>query len=126
MVDRATAYGIGEDRAALARGVAFNARQRPDGRWEWAHHFAHMEAAPMDGMGEGTPFAPLWAPLEAVQQGGTSVSLVRGSDGLIGPELVAEWRTRLPGSEVVTVAGPHNVHEASPGELASAILVLSR
>ena len=126
MVDRAIAYGIGEDRAALARGVAFNARQRPDGRWEWAHHFAHMEAAPMDGMGEGTPFAPLWAPLEAVQQGGTSVSLVRGSDGLIGPELVAEWRTRLPGSEVVTVAGPHNVHEASPGELASAILVLSR
>ena len=126
MVDRAIACGIGEDRAALARGVAFNARQRPDGRWEWAHHFAHMEAAPMDGMGAGTPFAPLWAPLEAVQQGGTCVSLVRGSDGLIGPELVAEWRTRLPGSEVVTVAGPHNVHEASPGELASAILVLSR
>ena len=126
MVDRAVAYGIGEDRAALARGVAFNARQRPDGRWEWTHHFAHMDAAPMDGMGEGTPFAPIWAPLEAVQRGGTSVSLVRGSDGLIGPELVAEWRTRLPGSEFVTVAGPHNVHEASPGELASAILVLSR
>lgn len=126
MVDRAVAYGIGEDRAALARGVAFNARQRSDGRWEWAHHFAHMEAAPMDGMGEGTPFAPIWAPLESVQQGGTRVSLVRGSDGLIGPELVAEWRTRLPRSEVVTVAGPHNVHEASPTELAAAILALSQ
>lgn len=126
MVDRAIAYGIGEDRAALARGVAFNARQRPDGRWEWAHHFAHMEAAPMDGMGEGTPFAPIWAPLEAVQRGGTRVSLVRGSDGLIGPELVIEWRTRMPGSEVVTVAGPHNVHEASPAELAAAVLALSQ
>ena len=32
----------------------------------------------------------------------------------------------LPGSEVVTVPGPHNVHEASPAELAAAILELSR
>lgn len=125
MVDRAIAYGIGEDRAALARGVAFNSRQRPDGRWEWAHHFAHMEAAPMDGMGEGTPFAPIWAPLEAMQKSGIGVSLIRGSDGLIGQDLVAEWRARLPGSEVLTVAGPHNVHEASPAELAAAILALS-
>ncbi len=125
MVERAIAYGIGEDRAALTRGVAFNARQRPDGRWEWAHHFAHMDASPTEGMGEGKPFAPIWALLEAVHAGGINVSLVRGSGGLIGPDLEAEWHERLPGAAVVTVHGPHNIHETSPAELAASISDLS-
>ena len=125
MVDRAIAFGIGEDRAALTRGVAFNARQRSDGRWEWAHHFAHLQTSPTESMGDGTPFAPIWALLEAVQQGGTKVSLIRGSEGIVGQNLTTEWLDHLPGSQVLTIPGPHNVHEASPTAFAAAILKLT-
>ncbi len=121
MVDRALAYGIGEDRAALARGVALNTRQRPDGRWEWAHHFAHMDAQPMESLGEGAPFAPIWGPIEAVYASGAPVSLVRGSEGLVDAAQVAKWRALMPDSEVRTVPGPHNLHEASPAALADAL-----
>lgn len=121
MVDRAIQYGIGADRAALTRGVALNVRQRPDGRWEWAHHFAHMEAQPMQSLGEGSPFAPIWAALEAVYAAGTSLSLIRGSEGLVDDSQQAEWRTRMPKAEVITIAGPHNLHETSPAELAKSL-----
>lgn len=121
MVDRAIQYGIGADRAALTRGVALNVRQRQDGRWEWAHHFAHMGAQPMHSLGEGSPFASIWAPIEAVYQGGTSVSLIRGSEGLVDDAQTAEWHDRLPGSEFITIPGPHNLHETSPAELAKSL-----
>ena len=121
MVDRAIKYGIGTDSVALTRGVALNVRQRQDGRWEWAHHFAHMDAQPMQSLGEGSPFAPIWAPIEGVYQGGTSVSLIRGSEGLVDDAQTASWHDRLPGSEVITIPGPHNLHEASPAELAKSL-----
>ncbi len=121
MVDRAIAFGIGEDRDALTRGVALNSRRRADGRWEWAHHFAHMDTAPAESFGDEAPFAPLWQPLEALHANGTPTSLVRASDGLVDAGLVAEWRERLPGSSVSTVDGPHNLHEASPAALAEAL-----
>lgn len=121
MVDRAVEYGIGEDRAALARGVALNARRRPDDKWEWAHHFAHMPTAPDQSFGEGAPFAPVWQPLEALGAAGLPVSLIRAQAGILGDKLVAEWRDRLPDSRTVSIAGPHNLHEAEPAELALAL-----
>lgn len=121
MVDRAVEYGIGEDRAALARGVALNTRRRPDGKWEWAHHFAHMPTAPDQSFGEGAPFAPVWQPLEALGAAGVPLSLIRAQDGILDDELVAEWRDRLPGSRAISIAGPHNLHEAAPAELARAL-----
>ena len=121
MVDRAIAFGIGEDRRALTRGVALNTRQRADGRWEWAHHFAHMDAAPVESFGDEAPFAPLWGVLESLRGGGATVSLVRASEGIVDDALEAEWRERLPGSRVSVVAGPHNLHEASPVELAEVL-----
>lgn len=124
MVDRAIQFGIGEDRAALTRGVALNVRQHPDGRWEWAHHFAHMEAQPMQSLGEGSPFAPIWAALEAVHVGGTKVALIRGSEGLVDDSQITEWRKRMPTAEVLTIQGPHNLHEASPAELAKSLSCL--
>lgn len=121
MVERAIAFGIGEDRVALTRGVALNSRKRPDGRWEWAHHFAHMDAAPAGNFGDGAPFAPLWQPLEALHAAGLPVSLVRASEGLLDDGLVAEWSDRLPGCRVATLGGPHNLHEASPAALAEVL-----
>lgn len=121
MVERAIAYGIGEDRAALTRGVALNTRRRPDGRWEWAHHFAHMTTAPQQSFGEGAPFAPIWGPLETLHASGVPVSLVHGEAGMVDHALLEEWDARLPGSRVVAIPGPHNLHEASPAELAAAL-----
>lgn len=121
MVDRAIAFGIGSDREALTRGVALNARQRADGRWEWAHHFAHLDAAPAKRHTSGTRFEPLWEPLEALHEHGVPVALIRGDAGMIDATLLAEWKNRLPGSSATTIAGPHNLHEASPVNLADAL-----
>jgi pimeloyl-ACP methyl ester carboxylesterase len=126
MVDRAIAFGIGSNRESLTRGVALNTRQRTDGRWEWAHHFAHLEVAPADRYGDEAPFEPLWAPIEALHHQGTPVCLIRGADGMINDELLTEWQTRLPKTETVTIAGPHNLHEASPVELADALRQLEK
>ena len=118
IVDRAIRFGIGSDRAALARGVTLNTRRRPDGRLEWTHHLAHLDALPAGASGDPRPYAGIWAALEALE---IPVSLIRAESGILGDAQVDEWRDRLPGSEVVTVAGPHNLHEAAPAELARAV-----
>lgn len=126
IVDRAIAFGIGHDRAALTRGVALNTRVRSDGRLEWTHHFAHLDALPSSGSTDPLPYAPLWQAIETVEAGETPVSLVRAESGMVGAELASEWHDRFPRSEVVSVAGPHNLHEAAPVELAEAIRLLLR
>lgn len=121
IVDRAIAFGIGSDRAALARGVALNTRRRPDGRWEWMHHPAHLDSLPISPSDDPAPLAPLWGPLEALHAAGMPLTLIAASRGLVGEGLREEWADRLPGSEVVTIEGPHNLHEAAPRELAAAL-----
>ncbi len=121
MVDRAIEYGIGEDRAALTRGVALNTRQRDDGRWEWAHHFAHIESGPMENLGAGKPFAALWEPLRAVAQSGVPTVLFQASHGLVGEDLANEWNEMLPGAPIIFLEGVHNLQESSPADLASGI-----
>lgn len=121
IVDRAVAFGIGHDREALARGVALNTRQRADGRWEWRHHLAHLDGLPIADSDDPAPLAPLWAPLEALHAAGLPITLIAASDGLVNPALRDEWAERLPGSEVITITGPHNLHEAAPVELAAAL-----
>ncbi|XPP26074.1 MAG: alpha/beta fold hydrolase [Leucobacter sp.] len=121
IVDRAIAFGIGSDREALTRGVALNTRRRADGRWEWMHHLAHLDGLPIAEGDDPAPFAPLWAVLESLQAAGVPLALIAASDGLVGPELREEWAERLPGSAVLTVDGPHNLHEAAPVGLARAL-----
>ncbi|MHA3684440.1 alpha/beta fold hydrolase [Leucobacter sp. HY1908] len=116
MVERAIAFGIGSDRAALTRGVSLNTRHRPDGRLEWTHHFAHLTG--LTKSPDDNAFAPLWDVLKELP---VPVSLVRAESGLVTGELESEWRTRLPDSRVVSLAGPHNLHEACPVELARAV-----
>lgn len=121
IVDRAIAFGIGSDRAALTRGVALNTRRRPDGRWEWTHHLAHLEGLPIAASDDPAPLAPLWGALEAIAAAGVPLTLIAASEGLVGEALREEWADRLPSSTVVTIEGPHNLHEAAPLELAAAL-----
>ncbi|EYT53234.1 hydrolase [Leucobacter sp. UCD-THU] len=116
IVDRAIAFGIGSDRTALTRGVALNTRRRPDGRLEWTHHLAHLDALPGSGNGDPHPYAPIWASLQRLEPPAT---LVRAQHGILSDDLVGEWRDRLPNNEILTVPGPHNLHEAEPVLLAS-------
>ena len=120
IVDRAVEFGIGSDRVALTRGVALNTRVRADGRIEWTHHLAHLDRLPATP-GDLLPYAPIWSALETAQERGTPVSLVRATRGMLVEAHVVEWRERLPRSKVVEVAGPHNLHEAAPVELAAAV-----
>lgn len=126
IVDRAIAFGIGSDRAALARGVALNTRRRDDGRWEWRHHLALLDRLPVAAGDDPAPFAPLWGALEHVQAAGVPLTLIAASAGLVGAQLRAEWAERLPESTLLTLDGPHNLHEAVPAELARALAAVSR
>ncbi|MGW9020106.1 alpha/beta fold hydrolase [Leucobacter chromiiresistens] len=119
IVERARRFGIGRDQAALARGIALNTRVRADGRLEWAHHFAHLDAPP--GGDEPHPYAAIWRALAESSRAGVPSALIAADAGMLDAELVGEWRERLPGSPVVTIAGPHNLHEAAPAALADAI-----
>ena len=124
IVARAQQFGIGRDPEALMRGVTLNTRRRADGRLEWTHHLAHMDGLTIGGAsGDGDdaalhPYEPIWESLESLK---VPVSLIAAGRGMCGPEHIAEWRSRLPRSPVVTVAGPHNLHEAAPLDLANAV-----
>ncbi|WP_024356346.1 alpha/beta fold hydrolase [Leucobacter chironomi] len=118
IVDRAIRFGIGSDRAALTRGVALNTRRRPDGRLEWTHHLAHLDALPGSADGDPHPYSPIWSALQTLE---APVTLVRAQHGILNNALVEEWRERLPGTEIITVPGPHNLHEADPELLASIV-----
>lgn len=116
IVDRAIAFGIGSNPASLTRGVALNTRTRADGRLEWTHHLAHLPG--LTGAAGATPNRDVWAALEHLA---VPTTLVRASAGLVDDAAASAWRRRLPASEIVTLAGPHNLHEAAPRELAAAV-----
>ncbi|QIK62295.1 alpha/beta hydrolase [Leucobacter viscericola] len=119
IVDRAIQFGIGSDRAALTRGVSLNTRQRADGRLEWTHHFAHLEGPlPAGAADDPQPYAPIWASLQSLD---VPVTLVQASAGVVSEELAAEWQDQLPDSSIITIDGPHNLHEATPRELADVV-----
>lgn len=121
IIDRAIAFGIGSNREALARGIALNTRRRPDGKWEWTHHLAHLDGLPIADEDGPAPLAPLWAALEALDNADVPLALIAASNGLVDEALRDEWAARLPRSTVVTIEGPHNLHEAAPVELAEAL-----
>jgi len=114
IVERARAYGFGHSRESVARGVAHNTRVREDGSVVWKHHVGNL--------GGGQTFAfdlsVLWAPLEAFTG---PVLLVRGERGFLSPEVVDEFRQRVPHAGVVDVAAGHNIQEDAPVELAEIV-----
>ena len=117
IVDRAIAFGIGSNREALTRGVALNTRRRPDGKLEWTHHLAHLDGLPSQG-DDPFPFAQVWGSLQSLDM---PITLIRAAHGILSDALIAEWHEQLPTAQVVTLAGPHNLHEAAPRELARAL-----
>lgn len=122
MVDRAIEFGIGSDREVLTRGVTLNSRYNPAGYYEWAHHFAQLPG--MRGVQSDPQHlaASCWEALLELQQRGVRLRLVAADQGFVSAAEIAQWRNRLPGSEVVTLTGPHNLHEAVPQQLARVLL----
>ena len=118
IVERAQRFGIGRDRNALVRGISLNTRRREDGRIEWIHHLAHLDALPSGDPADPTPYAPIWASLEVLD---LPVTLIRASAGMVTDALAAEWSERLPHARVIELEGPHNLHEAAPRALAQTV-----
>ncbi|QIM16841.1 alpha/beta hydrolase [Leucobacter insecticola] len=118
IVERAVQFGIGSDRQALTRGASLNTRVRPDGRFEWTHHFAHLDALPTGGSDDPQPYAPIWASLQSLE---IPITLVRAANGILDDALVADWHERLPRSVVRSINGSHNLHESAPVELAETV-----
>ncbi|GAA4665628.1 alpha/beta fold hydrolase [Frondihabitans cladoniiphilus] len=115
IVDRALEYGIGHDRVALTRGVGFNTRILDNGDVIWKHHFANLPdgIAPLTG-----DFPTLWPVLEKAT---VPILLVHGTTGYLSPEVVADFRERVPAARVVELEAGHNVQEHAPRELAATI-----
>ncbi|HWC38443.1 MAG TPA: alpha/beta hydrolase [Acidimicrobiales bacterium] len=102
--------------SSLRRGVLHNARELPDGSWEWRYDRVRSSLAD----GAIPDMNDLWDELESV---GSPLLLVRGgSSGVVGDEDVAELRRRRPAAEVVVVEGAgHSIQGDRPVELAGII-----
>jgi len=120
--------------SSLRRGILHNARQRPDGSWQWRYdrgsHARSRAAAPGeaagDSSGEATEasevtaaagFSPLWDHFEAVR---CPLMVVRGSlSPVVDDDDIAEARRRQPDLRVEVVDGAgHSVQGDRPVELA--------
>lgn len=134
MVDRALAFGLGGTRKAAERGVYLNSRMRPDGRFEWKHHFAHLAAAmaaspelaaaaaaQQDAI-SGVLTLTGWDDLAAVS---APISLIRGDHGYVTDANAAEFAERVPAASVDVVHSGHNVQEELPVELGARLRTLA-
>lgn len=126
MVDRALAFGLGGSRRAAERGVFHNSRQRPDGRFEWKHHFAHLAAATAADPEAAAAAAARSDAVSAVLgesgwqdlAGVTSpITFIRGDHGYVTDADAAQFHERVPDAAIEVVASGHNVQEELPGEL---------
>ncbi len=119
MVDRALSFGLGGSRRAAERGVYHNSRERPDGRFEWKHHFAHLSAA-TSRAGAGPDAvtrvlsAPGWDDLADVT---APVTLIRGERGYVTDADASAFQEHLPAASLVVMPAGHNVQEELPVEL---------
>ncbi|MBO0856586.1 MAG: alpha/beta hydrolase, partial [Nocardia sp.] len=114
ILERTLTHNPGRSESSLRRGVLHNARQRPDGRWEWRYDRERPTA-------EGTyEFSGLWDDVSALK---IPLLLVRGSRSPVVDDAdVAEFRRRQPEARVVTVDGAgHSVQGDRPVELATII-----
>lgn len=134
MVDRALAFGLGGTRKAAERGVYLNSRERPDGRFEWKHHFAHLSAA-MSASPElvatvaaqqdavsGVLSLTGWDDLAAVT---APMVLIRGDHGYVTDANAAEFQKRVPAASVEVVPSGHNVQEEIPVDLGARLRTLA-
>jgi pimeloyl-ACP methyl ester carboxylesterase len=116
ILDRTVQHNPTRTVSSLRRGILHNARELPDGSWEW--RYDRVRGSLSDGELPGV--ANLWDELESVA---APLLLVRGgSSGVVGDEDVAELRRRQPAVEVVVVDGAgHSIQGDRPVELAGII-----
>jgi pimeloyl-ACP methyl ester carboxylesterase len=116
ILDRTVTHNPTRTVSSLRRGVLHNARELPDGSWEWRYdrERASNSEGVIPNLGE------LWDELESVT---APLLLVRGgSSGVVGDEDVAELLRRQPKAEVIVVDGAgHSVQGDRPVELAGVI-----
>ena len=129
MVDRALSFGLGGSRRAAERGVYHNSRRRPDGRFEWKHHFAHLSAATSRADADSAAHAGESASPDGVTRvlsatgwddlaGVTApVTLIRGERGYVTDADAAVFQEHLPAASLVVMPAGHNVQEELPVEL---------
>jgi pimeloyl-ACP methyl ester carboxylesterase len=115
--------------SSLRRGILHNARQRPDGSWQWrydrgshararAAESADVPAGDAADAPDAPAFSPLWDDFEAVR---CPLMVVRGSlSPVVDDDDIAEARRRQPGLRVEVVDGAgHSVQGDRPVELAA-------
>lgn len=108
--------------ASLRRGILHNAKQLPDGSWQWRYdRRGTPESTEPAGDGSTRPRidpAVLWDKVSAVR---APILFVRGSTSpVVDDDDVAELKRRQPTADVVVVEGAgHSVQGDKPLELAA-------
>lgn len=121
MVDRAIAFGFGENRESLERGVTLNSVKTADGKYRWSHHFGQLDSLVTGAEPPRVQAAQVWEALEQIATAHIPTHLIYASHGMLDTADVDAWRTRLPGSTVTRLGGGHNLQETSPAELTAAL-----
>jgi pimeloyl-ACP methyl ester carboxylesterase len=113
LLERTVRFSPRRSVGSLRRGILHNARQRPDGAWQWRYD----RLRPPEG---GFGFAGLWDDLAGVE---VPVLLVRGGlSGVVSAGNVAEFTRRVPHVRLATVDGAgHSIQGDRPLELARLI-----
>jgi pimeloyl-ACP methyl ester carboxylesterase len=106
--------------ASLRRGILHNAKQLPDGSWQWRYDRRGTPESTDQPAPRRIEHDALWADVAAVQ---APILLVRGSTSPVVDDAdVAELMKRQPTAEVVMVEGAgHSVQGDKPLELAELI-----
>jgi len=125
LLARTLAHNPTRSESSLRRGILHNARELPDGTWEWRYdrstHPPTADApsgAPTPGAERLARLAALW---DAVSGLTCPLTLVRGgASPVVDDADVAELRRRKPDARVVVVDGAsHSVQGDRPVELAA-------
>ncbi len=121
ILERTVLFNPTRSESSLRRGILHNARERPDGRWEWRYDLP--EEVPDDLAG----FDPshLW---DAVRDHPGELVLARGGTSpVVDDDDVAELRRLRPDAhvEIFPEAG-HSIQGDMPVELARFLLSLTR
>jgi pimeloyl-ACP methyl ester carboxylesterase len=99
---------------AVRRGVRHNAKRLEDGRWTWRYDLLRSAGS------KPNDFARLWDDVSRITT--PTMLVVGGASVFVKDDDVAEFRKRLPGLQVESVAGAgHAVQSDKPLELARLI-----
>jgi pimeloyl-ACP methyl ester carboxylesterase len=112
-LERAVAYNPGRSARSLRRGVIHNAREMPDGSWEW-----RWDPRQRDNRDYAADAVEM-----ALARFGGPILLVRGGrSDVVSDELVAAFKGRHSSTRLMTMEGAaHAVQGSHPVALAEAI-----